>query len=73
VPIQGQTPIFLQRSPKATLVHWLPWTPFCLSKLYLCNSAGSQVASSTKGAGAVDTASYVNGGSAAVTVYVRVR
>jgi serine protease len=41
--------------------------------LYLYNSAGSQVASSTKGAGAVDAASYANGGSAAVTMYVRVR
>jgi serine protease len=41
--------------------------------LYLYNSAGTQVASSTKGAGAVDVASYANGGGAAVTVYARVR
>ncbi len=41
--------------------------------LYLYNSAGTQVASSVKGAGAVDVASYANGGGAAVTVYARVR
>jgi serine protease len=41
--------------------------------LYLYNSAGTQVASSIKGAGAVDVASLANGGGAAVTVYARVR
>lgn len=41
--------------------------------LYLYNSAGTQVASSIKGAGAVDTATYANGGGAAITVYARVR
>jgi serine protease len=41
--------------------------------LYLYNSAGTLVASSIKGAGAVDSVNYANGGSAAVTLYVRVR
>jgi serine protease len=41
--------------------------------LYLYNSAGTQVASSVKGAGAVDVASYANGGGVAITVYARVR
>jgi serine protease len=41
--------------------------------LYIYNSAGTQIASSTKGTGAVDTASVVNNGTASATVYVRVR
>jgi serine protease len=41
--------------------------------LYLYNSAGTQVASATLGTGAVDTIRYANGGSAAITLYVRVR
>jgi serine protease len=41
--------------------------------LYLYNASGTQIASSTRGAGLVDTATYANGGGAAVTVYARVR
>jgi serine protease len=41
--------------------------------LYLYNSAGTQVASSIQGTGAVDTASATNGGASTATVYVRVR
>lgn len=26
LPIEGCTPIFLQRLPKAMLVYWLPWS-----------------------------------------------
>ncbi|OWQ93605.1 peptidase S8 [Roseateles aquatilis] len=40
--------------------------------LYLYNSGGSQVASSTNAAGAVDSFSYVNSGSSSITLYVRV-
>lgn len=39
--------------------------------LYLYNSAGTQLASSTRGAGANDGISYTNSGASAVTVYVR--
>ena len=39
--------------------------------LYLYNSSGTQLASSTNGAGASDSVSYTNSGSSAVTVYVR--
>ena len=41
--------------------------------LYLYNSSGSQVASSTKGKGLADTASYKNTGSSTATYYVRVK
>jgi len=41
--------------------------------LYLYNSAGTQVASSILGTGSVDSASYKNTGSAAVTIYARAR
>jgi serine protease len=41
--------------------------------LYLYNSGGTQIASSVKAAGQVDSLGYSNGGSAAVTLYVRVR
>jgi serine protease len=41
--------------------------------LYLYNSAGTQVASATLGTGAVDTIRYANGGSSAITLFVRVR
>ena len=41
--------------------------------LYLYNSSGSTLASSTLGTGAVDTATYKNTGSASLNVYVRVR
>jgi serine protease len=41
--------------------------------LYVYNSGGTQIASSIKGAGQVDSVSYSNGGSVAVTLYVRVR
>jgi len=41
--------------------------------LYLYNSAGTQVASSIKGTGAVDSASVTNGSGATATYYVRVR
>jgi serine protease len=40
--------------------------------LYIYNSAGTQVTSSTNGTGAVDSASASNTGSTAVTAYVRV-
>ncbi|MFC5551912.1 S8 family peptidase [Massilia aerilata] len=40
--------------------------------LYIYNSAGTQVTSSTNGAGAVDSASASNTGTTAVTAYVRV-
>lgn len=39
--------------------------------LYLYSSAGTQLSSSTKGAGQADSLSYANGGSSAVTLYVR--
>jgi serine protease len=39
--------------------------------LYLYNSAGTQLASSTNGAGASDSINYTNSGGSAVTVYVR--
>jgi serine protease len=41
--------------------------------LYIYNSAGTQIASSTNGTGAVDAASVRNSGSSAATVYIRVR
>ncbi|WP_088280424.1 S8 family peptidase [Ideonella sp. A 288] len=41
--------------------------------LYLYNSAGTQIASSLNGTGLADTVRFTNGGSAAVTLYVRVR
>lgn len=40
--------------------------------LYIKNSAGTTLASSEKAAGQVDSASYANGGSGAVTLYVQV-
>jgi len=40
--------------------------------LYVKNSSGTTLASSTKSAGQVDSASYANGGSASVTLYVQV-
>ena len=40
--------------------------------LYVKNSAGTTLASSEKAAGQVDSTSYANGGSAAVTLYVQV-
>ncbi|WP_036171065.1 S8 family peptidase [Massilia sp. 9096] len=40
--------------------------------LSIYNSAGTQITSSTNGTGAVDSASVVNNGTTAVTVYVRV-
>jgi serine protease len=41
--------------------------------LYLYNSNGSQIASSTNGSGQVDSVAVVNNGGSAATVYVRVR
>jgi serine protease len=41
--------------------------------LYVYNSSGRLITSSTNGTGAVDTASVTNSGSSATTVYVRVR
>ena len=41
--------------------------------LYLYNSSGTQIASSTLGTGAVDTATYRNAGTGSITVYARVR
>jgi len=41
--------------------------------LYIYNSAGTQVASSIKGTGAVDSASVTNSGASTATYYVRVR
>jgi serine protease len=41
--------------------------------LYVYNASGSLITSSTNGTGAVDTASVVNNGTSAATVYVRVR
>jgi serine protease len=41
--------------------------------LYLYNGAGTQIASSVKGTGAVDSASVTNGGASAATYYVRVQ
>ena len=41
--------------------------------LYLYNSNGTQVASSIKGTGLVDSASVTNSGGASATYYVRVR
>ncbi|MFY9512540.1 MAG: S8 family peptidase [Rubrivivax sp.] len=41
--------------------------------LYLYNSAGTQIASSVLGTGAIDTATTRNTGTAAITVYARVR
>ena len=41
--------------------------------LYLYNSAGTQVASSVRGSGLVDTINYANGTASAITLYVRVR
>jgi serine protease len=40
--------------------------------LYVKNGSGTTLASSTKAAGQVDSISYANGGSAAVTLYVQV-
>ncbi|GAB4036778.1 MAG: S8 family peptidase [Rubrivivax sp.] len=41
--------------------------------LYIYNSSGTQVASSTNGTGAVDAVAVTNTGTSAATVYVRVR
>ncbi len=41
--------------------------------LYLYNASGTQVASSVRGTGLVDTIAYANGGAGAITLYVRVR
>lgn len=40
--------------------------------LYIKNSSGTQLAASEKAAGQVDSTSYANGGSSAVTLYVQV-
>jgi serine protease len=40
--------------------------------LYIYNSAGTQVTSSTNGTGSVDSTSVINNGTTAATVYVRV-
>jgi serine protease len=40
--------------------------------LYIYNSAGTQVTSSTNGTGAIDSASVINNGTTSTTVYVRV-
>jgi serine protease len=40
--------------------------------LYIYNSAGTQITSSTNGTGAVDSASVINNGTTAATAYVRV-
>ena len=40
--------------------------------LYIKNSSGTTLASSEKAAGQVDSTSYANGGSSAVTLYVQV-
>jgi serine protease len=40
--------------------------------LYVKNSAGTTLAKSEKAAGQVDSASYANGGSGSVTLYVQV-
>jgi serine protease len=39
--------------------------------LYIYNSAGTQITSSTNGTGAVDSASVINNGTGSATVYVR--
>lgn len=41
--------------------------------LYIYNANGTQIASSTKGVGQVDSAAVINNGGTAATVYVRVR
>ncbi len=41
--------------------------------LYIYNSAGTQIASSTNGTGAVDSVAVINSGTASATVYIRVR
>ena len=41
--------------------------------LYIYNSAGTQIASSTKGAGQIDSATTANTGTTTSTRYVRVR
>jgi serine protease len=41
--------------------------------LYIYNASGTQITSSTNGAGLVDSAAVINNGASAVTVYVRVR
>jgi serine protease len=41
--------------------------------LYLYNSSGTQIATSLRGTGLVDTITYGNGGGSAITLYVRVR
>ena len=41
--------------------------------LYIYNASGTQLTSSTKGAGQIDTASSTNTGTSTVTRYVRVR
>jgi serine protease len=40
--------------------------------LYIYNSAGTQVTSSTNGAGSIDSASVINNGTSTVPAYVRV-
>jgi serine protease len=40
--------------------------------LYIYNSAGTQITSSTNGTGAIDSASVINNGTSSATVYVRV-
>jgi serine protease len=40
--------------------------------LYIYNSAGTQITSSTNGTGAIDSASVINNGTGSATVYVRV-
>jgi serine protease len=41
--------------------------------LYLYNSAGTQIASSVKAAGQIESVGFANGGTSTVTLYVRVR
>lgn len=41
--------------------------------LYLYNSAGTQIASSLKAAGQIESVGFANGGTSTVTLYVRVR
>jgi serine protease len=40
--------------------------------LYIYNSAGTQVTSSTNGSGSVDSTSVINNGTTSATVYIRV-
>ncbi|MBT9487169.1 MAG: S8 family peptidase [Rubrivivax sp.] len=56
-----------------TLTSTLTPPPAVDYDLYIYNASGTQIASSTKGAGLVDSAAVINNGGAAVTVYVRVR